>query len=132
MQLNNELLTGIEAVDEQHRWLVDATNRLHAEISQPAPNRIRSGQILAGLVAYTFKHFTMEEELFKRFGYPENDAHIAQHNLFSDNISALLARHNRGEAVSIETLGMLKHWLVEHIMKTDKAYVPFLKEKGAF
>lgn len=122
-----DLHTGIDIVDTQHKWLVEATNRLHEEISRPVVNRVRAGEILAGLVAYTVKHFTMEESLFRQAGYPESDAHELQHKIFTDNINGLLSRHLLGEVVSLEALELLKRWLVEHIMKTDMGYVPLVK-----
>lgn len=130
MPWSSELQTGISRVDEQHKWLVDTTNQLHDEISKPNADREVAGKILHGLVEYTFKHFIMEEEMFKRLGYPETDAHMAQHNIFTDNMATLLERHNKGETVSVDAMDLLKNWLVDHIMKTDKAYVPFLKQHG--
>jgi hemerythrin len=130
MPWNDELLTGITDVDTQHKWLVDATNRLHDELSKPQSDPAVVGDILEGLVDYTFNHFIMEEELFERLGYPESAAHKAQHNVFTARISDLLERHERGEIASGEALELLKDWLIQHIMKTDKAYVPFLQSKG--
>lgn len=130
MPWNDELLTGIAEVDTQHKWLVDATNRLHDELSKPQPDAAVVGDILEGLVDYTFNHFIMEEELFERLGYPETAAHKAQHNVFTAKISGLLLRHESGEVASGEALELLKDWLIQHIMKTDKAYVPFLQSKG--
>jgi hemerythrin len=124
-----ELLTGIGSIDTQHRWLVDTTNRLHEEVNKSSPDRTRAGEILAGLVGYTLKHFTMEEELFARHGYNDSEAHIEQHNIFREQIMLFLARHNTGDVVSPETLDVLKLWLIEHIMKTDKSYVQFFREK---
>lgn len=130
MPWNDALLTGIGDVDTQHKWLVDATNRLHDELSKPQSDPAVVGDILEGLVDYTYNHFIMEEELFERLGYPESAAHKAQHNLFTAKISDLLLRHERGEIASGEALELLKDWLIQHIMKTDKAYVPFLRSKG--
>ncbi len=130
MPWTDELLTGISKVDEQHKWLVETTNQLHDEVTKPSPDVVVVGQTLRELVEYTFKHFIMEEELFKRLGYPGTESHLAQHNAFTNDITALLERHNSGETVSTEALDLLKNWLVDHIMKTDKAYVPFLKEQG--
>jgi hemerythrin len=130
MPWNDELLTGIEDVDTQHKWLVDATNRLHDELSKPQSDPAVVGDILEGLVDYTYNHFIMEEELFERLGYPESAAHKAQHNVFTAKISDLLLRHERGEIASGEALELLKDWLIQHIMKTDKAYVPFFQSKG--
>jgi hemerythrin len=130
MAWTDELATGISQVDEQHKWLVDATNRLHDALNQPTPDAAAVSDVLFGLVDYTYNHFIMEEELFQRLGYPETEAHKAQHNAFTGKVTALLQRHEHGEPVTNETLVFLKDWLIQHIMKTDKAYVPFLKEKG--
>lgn len=125
-----ELVTDIAQVDEQHKWLVDASNRLHDEVSRPEPDNEAVGEILFGLVDYTYNHFIMEEELFARLGYPEADTHQAQHNAFTEKISCLLERYESGEGVTLEAMDLLKVWLTEHIMKTDKAYVSFFREQG--
>lgn len=130
MPWSDELLTGIKDVDTQHKWLVDATNRLHAELSKPQSDSAVVGDILEGLVDYTFNHFIMEEELFERLGYSESSAHKAQHDVFTTKISELLMKHERGEIASGEALELLKDWLIQHIMKTDKAYVAFFQSKG--
>lgn len=130
MPWTDELLTGISEVDSQHKWLVDATNRLHDELSKPEADGAAVGEILEGLVDYTYNHFIMEEELFERLGYPETAAHKAQHNVFTSKISGLLMRHEAGEIASGEALELLKNWLIHHIMQTDKAYVGFFREKG--
>jgi hemerythrin len=130
MPWNDELLTGRKDVDTHHRWLVDATNRLHDELNKPQSDPAVVCDILEGLVDYTYNHFIMEEELFERLGYPESAAHKAQHNLFTAKISTLLHKHECGEIASGEALELLKDWLIHHIMKTDKAYVPFLQSKG--
>jgi hemerythrin len=131
MPWNDELLTGIAQVDEQHKWLVDATTRLHEEVTKAAPDNAVVGEILEGLVDYTYNHFIMEEDMFQRLGYPETEAHRAQHNVFTNRITELLAKHDKGEVASTDALDLLKNWLLQHILKTDKAYVPFLKSKGA-
>ena len=130
MPWTDSLLTGIAEVDEQHRWLVDATNRLHNEIIRDKPDNKVIGDILFGLVDYTYNHFIMEEDLFSRLGYPESEAHIAQHNKFTRDVNALLERHEHGDVVNTEALTLLREWLTQHIMKTDKAYVPFMEKNG--
>lgn len=125
-----ELETGISEVDEQHKWLVSTTNQLHDELSKAEPDQAVVGEILFGLVDYTYNHFIMEEELFERLGYPETEAHQAQHNAFTDKINRLLDRHDGGESVTLEAMDLLKDWLIHHILKTDKSYVAFFREKG--
>ncbi len=130
MSWTDDFLTGIQQIDDQHRWLVDATNKLHDAISQYEPERELVGEVLNGLVEYAINHFIVEEDLFKRFEYPESEAHLAEHNDFNREATALLDQFENGEAVNEAALEFLKNWLRHHILKIDQAYVPFFKEKG--
>lgn len=123
MPWTSELEIGIAEIDEQHQWLVDLTNQLHTTMSQSEQDRERIGNILEQLIDYTMNHFIVEEELFERLGYPETEAHKAQHNVFCRNVMDLLMRHDSGEVVNTEMLKLLKNWLLHHICKVDKAYV---------
>lgn len=122
-----ELELGLPEIDAQHRQLVAMTNALHDELSGTSPRRAAIGEILEGLVDYTHNHFIVEEVLFQRHGYPETVAHQAEHNGFTAKAMDLLMRFEDGEEVSMETLEFLKEWLVHHICKVDRAYLPFLR-----
>ncbi|MDY0249082.1 MAG: bacteriohemerythrin [Pseudomonas sp.] len=121
---------GIQQIDEQHRWLVDTTNTLHALLSTGAAQVEEVGAILEQLMDYTMNHFIVEEELFARLGYPESTAHKAQHNIFCERVMALLTRHDMGDTVGLDALNLLKNWLTNHIIKVDKQYVKHFREEG--
>lgn len=130
MPWTDALAMGIESIDLQHRWLVDATNRLHSEISRAQPDRGVLGEILEGLVDYTMNHFVLEEELFQRLAYPETPAHKAEHDAFTATAMNLLMAFENGASVGAPVLEFLKEWLLHHILKVDRAYAPFLKAAG--
>lgn len=130
MPWSEALQLGIETIDTQHRWLVETTNALHDELSKPAPDRAAIGKILEGLVDYTMNHFVLEEDLFARHGYVETAAHKAEHDGFTAKVMQLLLKFEAGENVGLDTMDLLKEWLQHHILKVDRAYVPFLKSKG--
>ncbi|MCL2875544.1 MAG: bacteriohemerythrin [Betaproteobacteria bacterium] len=130
MPWSDELVLGIDSIDKQHRWLVDTTNRLHDELAFRYPKQEELEKILEGLMEYAINHFIVEEDLFNRYGYPEERVHRARHDEFSRYVLQLLLKCERGEQVSDEVLEFLRTWLVKHILTEDKAYVPFLKEKG--
>ncbi|MDR1854279.1 MAG: bacteriohemerythrin [Azoarcus sp.] len=130
MPWSDAFVLGIDSIDKQHRWLVDATNRLYDEIESRNPDREVVKGILEGLVDYTVNHFIVEEDLFNRLGYPEEKEHRARHDEFARHALELLLKFEKGESVSDEMLSFLQSWLIKHIMKEDKAYVPFLQEKG--
>jgi hemerythrin len=120
------LSVGMATIDQQHHWLVDTLNQLHTELAAHEPDRAVLGQVLEGLMDYTVNHFVAEEVLFQRHAYPEALAHKAQHDQFTRKIMHLLTEFEAGKALGGEVLTLLKDWLVQHIMGTDKAYVPFL------
>jgi len=131
MPWSDTFVLGISAIDTQHRWLVEATNRLHDQIESQKPDPAIVKEILEGMADYTMNHFILEEELFARFNYPESKEHTHEHNEFTHKAIELLLRFERGEnAVDEDVLEFLQAWLVHHILQVDKAYVPFLKANG--
>ena len=130
MPWNDTYRVGLDDIDAQHRWLFKATELLHEEMTKPIHSRAVIGDILEGLMDYTVNHFIMEEDLFERHGYPQAQAHKALHDQFTAAILTMLTGFEKGASIENELLETLKNWLVEHIMKTDTAYVPFLREKG--
>ncbi|MDH5327594.1 MAG: bacteriohemerythrin [Gammaproteobacteria bacterium] len=131
MPWNDEFILEINEVDTQHHWLVDATNKLHDEISKDQPDNGVVGDILAGLVEYAMNHFIMEEEMFQRFSYPETAEHKQEHDAFNVKAMQLLDHYEQGQVVAQEALEFLKNWLRHHILEIDKAYVPHMKQQGA-
>jgi hemerythrin len=131
MPWSDVFVLGIDSIDTQHRWLVEATNRLHDQIESQELEYGVVREILEGLADYTMNHFILEEELFARLNYPESDTHIEEHNAFTHKTIDLLLCFERGEeAVDEDILEFLQAWLVHHILQVDKAYVSFLKANG--
>ncbi len=126
MPWSKALSVGMPAIDEQHHWLVDTMNRLHSELASREPDRAEVAQVLEGLMDYTVNHFVAEEVLFERYSYPQAQAHKALHDQFTRKVMQLLTEHEAGKSLGGEVVALLKEWLVQHIMGTDKAYVPFL------
>lgn len=131
MPWSDDFSVELDEVDEQHKWLFDATNRLHDETNKAVHSREVIGEIIEGLMDYTMNHFIMEEEMFQRYAYPQAQVHKAQHDKFTASILHTLTDFENGADVENEVLETLKNWLVQHILKTDTSYVPFLKEKDS-
>jgi hemerythrin len=128
MPWSSELALGIDEIDRQHQELVRLTNALHDALSQPQVQRDAVGEVLEGLVEYTHNHFIVEEVLFQRYDYDESPAHQAEHNGFTAKAMDLLMRFEDGEEVSLEAMEFLKDWLIHHICKVDRAYLPFMRQ----
>ena len=131
MPWTEQLEVGVDKIDEQHRWLVNTTNTLHALLRSGEAPAEKVGAILEQLMDYSMNHFIVEEEILQRLGHPESEAHKAQHNLFCEQVMDLLTRHDLGETVGLDALNLLKNWLTNHIVKVDKHYVEHFRAQGS-
>jgi len=88
-------------------------------------------QTLAKVVDYTRTHFTYEEELMAKSGYPEYAQHKAMHDEFVLRVQDWQHRQQASDvALTLEVMGSLKDWLLNHIQTVDRRYVPWLKGKN--
>lgn len=129
MEWSDKLETGVKEADEQHKKLVGLINDLYDAMKQGKGREVID-KVLDELVKYAWYHFTTEETLMSKYGYPELQAHKREHEAFKAKIKEFLEKKAKGEiTLSVEVMSFLKDWLVKHIMGTDKKYGPFLIEK---
>ncbi|WP_130471979.1 bacteriohemerythrin [Candidatus Magnetaquicoccus inordinatus] len=130
MVWNDRLNTGLRDVDSDHRKLMDMINQLHQAMKRGA-SKESVLEILKKLADYTVFHFKREEDYFDRTSYPERTPHKAEHKKLVDLAVEFIKRYDEGDfAIVIDLMSALRSWLVSHIMHSDQAYAPFLKEKG--
>jgi hemerythrin-like metal-binding protein len=66
-----------------------------------------------------------------RAAYEGLAAHREKHAAMQSEVKRLLAEASAGNVmVPLKLMAFLKSWLAKHIMGTDRAYVPVLKEAG--
>ena len=117
----NDLSTGIEVIDNQHKRIVDYINELEKAIS--LQNQLTGGHVLNELVEDTLSHFAFEQSLQEEAGYKFSKPHKAMHDIFVKRIAAFQDRHKAGEDIAEQLHCMLGTWLVHHIKRDDMAYV---------
>ncbi len=121
--------TGIKFVDDDHKKLVGMVNQIHILLKEGAGNK-EVGKIILELANYTTFHFSREETLFDRHGYPETAAHKQKHVKLLADVNDLISKFNIGDfAAPMDLLAFAKSWLIHHILGTDMKYVPFFKGK---
>jgi hemerythrin-like metal-binding protein len=120
------LEVGHGTIDPQHKRLVELVNRLWAAL-RSGQARAAQEKVLAELIDYTQTHFHDEESLFQASKYPDQKAHLAQHQDFVDTVTRFQADFSAGRVVlGSDTLKFLKDWLVNHIQGTDRGIVKYL------
>ncbi len=131
VEWKDEYSVGIASIDQQHKKLIDLINMLQTTVDYATGEEFER-ECLAAVVDYTKTHFVYEEELMEKYGYPEFEAHKAQHQEMIDKVDQLLAEYERlPESAMKNTLSFLKQWLIRHINGTDKDYSEFLLARGA-
>jgi hemerythrin len=131
IQWCNELSVGISSIDEQHKKLINLINILDSSFVEGKANDVLA-DIFDELTTYTIKHFGYEEELFAQYDYAEYKTHKDEHEELIKQVLKLQKKNIDGDfLISLEVLVFLKNWLLNHIMKTDKAYASFLIDEGA-
>lgn len=125
MQWTQDLETGIQVIDTQHRRIVDYINELEHASHTGNTGEVR--RILDALVDYTITHFQFEEELQEKANYPFVKAHRRVHEIFTKRVDNFLKRADAGEVVVPELMSMLKVWLSSHIKGDDRDYVASVK-----
>lgn len=122
----------ISHLDGHHKRLFDLVNNLHDAMKQGKSKDILGG-IFTELMNYTVYHFSAEEELFQKYGYPQYTQHKKEHEDLTKQVVELKDRFDRGGfmlVLTMETMNFLKDWLNNHICVSDKKYRPFLNSKG--
>ncbi|MDP2136077.1 MAG: bacteriohemerythrin, partial [Sulfuritalea sp.] len=120
-----DLSVGIEALDDQHRRIVDYINELHE--AGLRKDRAAIGRVLDALMEYTVSHFSFEEALMKQAGYDFFAPHKKVHELFTRRIIEYRHRFKLGEDVAVEIQGTLVKWLMNHIKREDMNYSAALR-----
>ncbi|HEY6873342.1 MAG TPA: bacteriohemerythrin [Geobacteraceae bacterium] len=128
IEWREELATGNGLIDDQHKELFKRFNNLLAACNQ-GKGKEEVGNLLLFLGDYVRSHFAMEEELQKKHGYPEYQAHKAEHEGFIRDLHSLENESRdsgTGVALVIQTNQMMAGWLIKHISGTDKKLANFL------
>ena len=117
----DDLNTGIDVIDKQHRRIVDYINDL--ELAKAKQDREAVGKVLDELVDYTLSHFAFEESLQEEAGYKYCKPHKKVHDLFVRRVNDYLERFRLGDDIVDEIHHMLTSWLINHIRRDDADYV---------
>jgi len=122
--------TGIASIDAQHQGLFAIGAELYSAM-KAGKSRDRMGQILAHLISYTETHFSYEERLLKRHGYPDFAGHKALHDELTRQVKKFGQDFQNGHvAISVELMNFVENWLRQHIGKVDRGYIPLLTAKA--
>lgn len=159
IEWTDNLVLDFQEIDERHRRLVALLNRLAkvaqlkmgaAFYSNPLPSKrtTTSGgvpdtevgpnstdsyihQLLDEFLRHTQEHFQGEEALMEAYHYGDLPEHKREHTMLFAELKLFVRDIKKGvERLDKKALCELKHWLIVHIRKSDKAFADYVNSAG--
>ncbi|HHY64817.1 MAG TPA: hemerythrin family protein [Clostridiaceae bacterium] len=124
-------------IDAQHAKLIDLINEMN-DVAKLVEDGIDSYDELVSifneLKDYAVYHFSHEEKMFEEHGYDSFNIKVQkiEHDNFKNKVSAINIYdldENQDETVR-SILDFLSKWLDHHILKIDKKFGEFLRDKN--
>ena len=128
LEFDPTLETGDPVVDRQHRAIYELFN----ELETAADNRDSILRTLDYLTEHVLTHFSTEEDLMRRIGFPAPamEDHVAEHKSLTEAVRAFVIEFHVG---SLEHTGpliaFLRQWLVDHVNGWDRELVDFARTR---
>lgn len=120
----------IDEIDNQHKVLIGLINDFYENIRNQK-SKVLVEELIVKMREYTMMHFDFEEEMLKKYNYPDLVDHHAEHELFVNKVTELENKlKNNTFVLSFEVTGFLRDWLKKHILETDMQYAAYLQSKG--
>ncbi len=110
---------GVEAVDHEHREMIDLINETHERLVAGAevPDVTAFlGEIFRGISA----HFALEETIMREHGYDHLDQHKAAHEELLDDIRDIMDGYEADpQGARAQLSGRLDSWFTDHFKTHD-------------
>ena len=133
LRWDNSFVIGIDELDYEHKALIDDINLLHEELARH-DKKSEIERCLGDIHARMQAHFALEEHVMKERGYEFIDEHKREHeallNSYTEDMAQFL--NDTGVSASTPIEDSLKHWIVDHILTSDKKMSLMVQKKKSF
>lgn len=127
-EFTDDLITGNELIDTQHKELIGRINKLLTSIENNR-EKVTAINTLDFLSDYTDYHFSAEEELQKEIEYPGYEQHKAQHDAFKQTVAELHEMLEEEDGPSDAFVGKVEEnvikWFYGHISGFDRSVAEY-------
>ncbi len=131
IQWNDDLNTGINWIDNQHKKLLERINiLLNAIVKGKCITEI--GTVISFLENYVVTHFGTEEKYMTKYNFPDYQAHKSKHSRFVGYVVGIKKRyvtHGATRQLSVQVEKELWGWYKLHIAEEDKKFGDFIKTR---
>ncbi len=128
IEWNDGIALGIDVIDQEHMALVSLMNQV-SEMLEGSAEFESLAKVIQQLEEYCDLHFAHEEDLMRKANYDGLAAHITSHRRFTTQVNEFSQQFKESaHNVDLQALHFLiEDWLVNHIQKTDRDYLPAVK-----
>ena len=113
---------GVEAVDHEHRELIDLVNRIEEALTASAPPD-RTRAVFGDLFRAISSHFALEERFMREHGYDQTPGHKADHERLLDELRDLMDEYEGdpalGTAAAAQLVARVGDWFTNHFKTHD-------------
>lgn len=124
------LTTHVDAMDNEHKKLIDIMNRLY-ERHEAKATKNELGSIVRELVSWTVTHFDHEEKFFDTLDYSQASVHKKIHKDLIQRLKDHGAEFEKTGQLTPAFFQFLKTWLTAHIMGIDTKYGVIASQKAS-
>ncbi|MCP3870862.1 MAG: hemerythrin family protein [Gammaproteobacteria bacterium] len=133
--------TGNELIDQDHKYLICLFNSIELALSKPdlLPHL---PMFFEQLVEFSKEHFTREEGIQQKIGYPNHSAHKLEHKRILEHLQLVNQQIDKVMASGIEVsdgdvltdmlgsdlMDLARQWVIDHLLKADRDLVPYLEK----
>lgn len=109
----------VPQIDQEHQHLFGLVKAL---------NLASAEKTLEDLLNYVVTHFSNEQALMEKYGYPAFESHLKLHEAFGAEVAEFLSNGNPWSEERIQELRrFLNKWLIGHIMTHDLRFGKWLR-----
>lgn len=130
LQWSDELIVGVDAIDNQHKGIFSRVNNLLNAMAQ-GKGKDEVGRVIAFLADYVIKHFKAEEEIMAKNNYNGISSQKAEHAAFIKDFTGIKSEFEKNGVSThlvLQVQNKLCNWLKNHIGNEDKKIGAFLKK----
>lgn len=130
--MTDDLITGIEDIDEHHKMILELGNQVIV------PSAVKAGgplfdNALQFLANYVIYHFAAEEFVMMECAFPQYDHHRQWHDRFKHEVLGYVnqvTKEGMSQDIRLKVSFAMENWLIEHVRITDRALATFLQQKA--
>lgn len=127
LKWSDSMSVGDYSIDRQHKSLLNICRRCDELLGDTSREGVGLfHEQLHELQNYAQVHFSAEEALLARIGYPELERQQEEHFKYRDDLTELIYEAVMGRMSRSSVVQFVSAWWVDHILVSDMEYAPYL------